>query len=203
MANRWESRNESKPGQGTLYWHILFRDQPRAQALASAAQERLTQFSGLHFPPQQWLHMTMLVVGLSEDFTAAETGQMVTCARESLAELSPITITLGKVFYHPEAIALGMRPQGALDPVLNAVWQATCEAVGKARVMADQPWNPHVTVAYSTAVQPAGPIIAALGRELPSCETTISGVNLVVQEGAERLWDWRLIADIPFVHRPD
>jgi 2'-5' RNA ligase len=203
MTNRWESRNEPKPGQGKLYWQILFRDQPRVRALVSAAQERLTQFPGLHFTPLQWLHMTTLVVGLSEDFTAAETGQMVAFAHESLAELSPITITLGKVFYHPEAIALGMRPQGTLDPVLNAIRQATGEAVGGARVMAGQLWNPHVTVAYSTAVQPAAPIIAALGRELPSCDTTVSSVSLVVQEGAERLWDWHLIADIPFGRWPD
>jgi hypothetical protein len=44
----------------------------------------------------------------------------------------------------------------------------------------------------------SGPIVAALGRELPSCQVTLSRIDLVVQEGPERLWNWRSIAEIPF-----
>jgi hypothetical protein len=54
-------------------------------------------------------------------------------------------------------------------------------------------WMPHVTVAYSTAVQSAGPIIAALGRELPECKITVS---LIAQQGAERQWDWHQVAEV-------
>jgi 2'-5' RNA ligase len=198
MVNRWESRAEPQAGQGKLYWHILFSDVSPVQALVSVAQERLAPFGGLHFTPRQWLHMTTLVVGLTEDFTATETRQMVAFARELLADISPIVISFGKVLYHSEAIALGIRPDGALDPVRNAVWQATHKAIGEGRITDDLLWAPHVTVAYSTSVQAANPIIAALGRELPKCEVTVRNINLVIQEGAERLWDWRCVAEVPF-----
>ena len=196
MANRWESRVEPKAGQGKLYWHILFNDQPQVRALASAAQERLAGFPGLHFTPKQWLHMTTMTVGFSEDFTATETSQMIILTRGLLSRLSPITVTFGRVLYHSEAIALGVNPPGAVNPVLDAVREATGNVIGSERTTKGQAWVPHVTVAYSTARQPASPIIAALGHELPKCEATIDGVNLIIQDGPERLWDWRSVAKI-------
>jgi hypothetical protein len=47
-----------------------------------------------------------------------------------------------------------------------------------------------MTVSYSTADQPAGPIIAALGTSIRSRHLQIRSVSLVIQWGPERLWDW-------------
>jgi 2'-5' RNA ligase len=198
MADRWASRREPRPGQGQLYWHVLFRNYPQVQRLASIAQERLARFPGLHFTPRQWLHMTTLDAGFAENFTETEIDDMVEYARQLLAEIPPMTVTLGKILYHPEAIVLAIRPGAALDPVFEAVRAATNLAAAKGEVVESQEWVPHVTVAYSTSVQPAGPIIAALGRELSSCQVTLSRIDLVVQEGPERLWNWRSIAEVPF-----
>jgi len=57
-------------------------------------------------------------------------------------------------------------------------------------------WVPHVTLAYSTSIQPAAPIIASLGRKLPEHGISVDRVNLIIQEGAERLWNWRSIAEV-------
>jgi hypothetical protein len=97
------------------------------------------------------------------------------------------------VLYHPEAIALAVRHDGGLDAVFDAVRAAARSTIGRPE---DAGRMPHVTVAYSTAAQPGGPIIAALGRELPECKITVSSVSLIAQHGAERLWDWRPVADI-------
>ena len=51
--------------------------------------------------------------------------------------------------------------------------------------------------ADSTAEQPARPLIDVLGMELPSCDIQISAVQLVIQHGPERLWDWIVISTIP------
>jgi 2'-5' RNA ligase len=176
----------------------LFRSYPQVQHLASIAQERLAGFPGLHFTPRQWLHMTTLVAGLAEDFTESKIAEMVEHARQLLAGVPPIAVSLGKILYHPEAIVIAVRPGVAMDPVLKAVQAATRLAVAGEETARSQEWTPHVTVAYSTAVQPAGPIIAALGRELPSCQVTLSCIDLVVQEGPERLWNWRSIAEVSF-----
>jgi 2'-5' RNA ligase len=195
MANRWESRAEPRPGQGKLYWHILFKGHPQVQAIASIGQEKLSGFPGLHFTPRQWLHITTFVPGLVTDFTSSGIVDMVDHARRLLAALPPITISLGRILYHPEAIVLKVEPYGALNPVFKAMRGATEMVMSGTKVGEQEPWVPHVTLAYSTADQPAGPIIAALGSELPPCEVTIRSVSLVVQEGAERLWNWHTLAE--------
>jgi 2'-5' RNA ligase len=198
MADRWKCRPEPKPGQGKLYWHILFKEHPQVQALASIGQQKLNCFPGLHFTPMPWLHVTTLVVGFIEEFTASEIEEMVGRAHGLFSEIPPITITLGKILYHREAIALGIRPGDALDPVFKAVRAASRVKIPEDESAERAPWTPHVTLAYSNSVQPAPPIIDALGHELPSCDATVSRVNLIVQEGAERLWKWRSIAEVPF-----
>jgi hypothetical protein len=55
---------------------------------------------------------------------------------------------------------------------------------------------PHVTICYSTASQPAAPIIDALGLELPSRQIQISELSLVVQHGPERDWNWTTIGTV-------
>lgn len=196
MVNRWENRSEPKPGQGRLYWHILFNDEPHVQQLAALAQEKLTPFRGLHLTPKQWLHLTVMIAGFAEDFTDSDMEEMVARAHQSLSDMPAITVSFGRVLYHPEAILLGIRPSGALDLMFHAIREATCNTVGAA-CEAQHAWFPHVTLAYSTAVQPAEPIIAALGHELPECEVQIRRVNLVVQEGPERLWNWHSLTEVP------
>jgi 2'-5' RNA ligase len=192
MIDRWQGRAEPSQGQGMLYWHILLGDSPQVSALASIAQERLACFSGLHFTPQRWLHITTLAVGFVEEFTETDIGSMVARVRGFLSGIPPARVTLGKILYHPEAISLGVEPADALDPVRDAVHAATLNGKTKQH----KSWVPHVTLAYSTSVQPAAPIIAALGRKLPEYGISVDCVNLVVQEGAERLWHWRSLAEI-------
>jgi 2'-5' RNA ligase len=192
MVDRWQGRAEPSPGQGMLYWHILLGDSPQVRELASIARERLTCFSGLHFTPERWLHVTTLAVGLVEEFTEADAGNMVRRATGSLSDIPPVRIVLGKILYHPEAIALGMEPNGALDPVRDAVHSAVMNGQEKEHGS----WVPHVTLAYSTSVQPAAPIIAALGRKLPEHGVSVDRVNLIRQEGPERLWNWRSVAEV-------
>ncbi|HUA27724.1 MAG TPA: TauD/TfdA family dioxygenase, partial [Streptosporangiaceae bacterium] len=54
----------------------------------------------------------------------------------------------------------------------------------------------HITVCYSTARQPAAPLIAALGENLPRCEVHVSALSLIIQRGPERLWDWTTVATV-------
>ena len=146
--------------------------------------------------------MTTLVAGFADEFSAEETEDMLARVRDLLSPVGPITVSFGKVLYHPQAVMLGVRPGGVLDPVLDAVRAATGLATGREGVVEHLPWTPHVTLAYSTSVQPAGPIIAALGRELPGCEATIDRISLVSQVGPERLWNWRRVAEVPFGNQP-
>lgn len=196
MADRWQARAEPGPGEAQLYWHVLMRDQPQARALAAVARQRLTAFSGLHFTPEQWLHLSVLRVGLTTELAHGEIDAMVGQARHLLRQVPPVTFTLGQVLYHPEAVTLGVRPGDALDAVALAVRTAATSALAGPTGDTTPLWIPHVTVAYSTEDQPAEPIIAALGRELPECPVTIDTIHLIAQHGAERAWNWQPLATI-------
>ncbi len=196
MADRWHSRPEPGPGQSQLYWHILMKDQPEVRALAALARQRLAPFPGLHFTPQECLHSTVLRVGSADGIAAASIDEMIEQARQRLRKVPPVSVSLGRVLYHPEAITLGVQPADALDPVFDAVREAAQSTAGKPEDAGKTGWTPHVTMAYSTAVQPADPIIAALGRELPACKITVSSISLIAQQGAERHWDWHQVAAV-------
>ena len=46
---------------------------------------------------------------------------------------------------------------------------------------------------YSTAEQPAQPIITALGKELRARQIDIDAMSLVIQDGPERAWNWTTV----------
>jgi hypothetical protein len=94
----------------------------------------------------------------------------------------------------PEGIALAVSPASALSPVLAAAQAATCAATGTCGSAGDEAsaLPPHLTVCYSTGEQPAAPVIAELGKAIPACKVTIDRLSLVVQNGPEQVWDWRV-----------
>lgn len=50
---------------------------------------------------------------------------MADAAEQILAGVPPITVSVGKILCHPEAIMLAARPTDALMPVLEAAKEAT------------------------------------------------------------------------------
>jgi 2'-5' RNA ligase len=198
MRDRWHNRPDAKPGQGTIYWHILLHDQPKALAMAGEAQERLSSFPGLHMTPKERLHITTLLVGSTDSISSQETTRVLDEAKRALIRAQPINIALGKILYHPEAIMLGVDPQRALDPILDGVRAGTRHATGEGGAIngSFSSWTPHITLAYSTTDQPAAPIIDTLGRGLPNCTVLIDAVSLVIQWGPERLWNWETLGTI-------
>jgi 2'-5' RNA ligase len=200
MTDRWQNRTEPAPGEGLIYWHILLGDNPDVIAVATDARRRLAPFTGLHFTPLAWLHMTVLIAGPTSEIGENQIRQMASAAGRLLAEVPPPTVTIGKVLYHPEAIMLAAQPAENLVPVLEAVQEATREVTGgSGRAGSKLPsWTPHITIAYSTKQQQAEPIIAALGLSLPERKVQLGAVSLVCQHGPERSWDWQPNATVQF-----
>jgi hypothetical protein len=102
---------------------------------------------------------------------------MIARAQAALGRVQPVTMTLGRLLYHPEAIAVGLSPSEALDPVIRAAQAATRDAGGTGET-AGSKWPPHLTLCYSTAEQAAAPVIAELGKSLPACTVTIRSLSL-------------------------
>ena len=197
MIDRWHNRAEPEPGEADVYWHILMNDHPQVLDLAQQAQHRLARFPGLHMTPLERLHMTTLLAGPADQFSPGQLQQMITIASARLASTAAITVTVGGILYHPEAIMLAVNPKRALASVHDAVRAATRAVTGGHDPDGDPAsWIPHITVCYSTAQQAMAPIIAALGPQSRECQVQISTVSLVIQHGPERLWDWRTVGAV-------
>lgn len=200
FTNRWQQRPGALSFQDSLCWHVLLGGQPAVRAIARQAQQRLAGFGGLHMTPMRWLHITVLPAGPAAEIDRDARQEMLTRAGSRLSGTAPVTVTLSRVFYHPEAIVLGVSPASALAPVFDAAQAATREVTGACggagSLGAHSSWVPHLTLCYSITEQPAAPVIAALGKALPACEVTIEQLSLVVQNGPEPLWDWHPVGAV-------
>jgi hypothetical protein len=179
-------------------WHLLMRDYPEVVELARQAQQRLAGFDGLQMTPLRWLHVTMLLAGPAADFSPKnKLRQMTQTAADLLADTPAAAVTLGQILYHPEAVMLGVTPAETLTATMTPRVRQTHQVTG-ARALDGQParWRPHLTICYSTSLQPAQPIIDALGTRLPGCDIAIRALSLVIQHGPERTWDWSMKSTI-------
>jgi 2'-5' RNA ligase len=199
LIDRWrDGCGDADPEYGMLYWHILLGGDPEMRMTAQDAQSRVSHFSGLHLTPLQWLHLTVLTAGPADQISEHARSEMLARARSYLAGTGSITVEFGRVFYHQEAIVLTAHPAEALQPIREAAQRATRAVTGHsgANGRSSPQWAPHVTLCYSTRLQPAQPIIAALGERLPSCQIAIDTLSLVVQQGAEWLWNWKPVGTV-------
>lgn len=197
MEDHWSPEPGVDPARTQLMWFMLFGDHPQITGLAQIGQARLAGLPGLDLVPQEWLHITTLIVGFSDEIAPDQVDAMADQARRLLARTPPIEITLGRILYHPRAIMLDAGPSDTLEPVLRAVQDATRTATGHDGTLYREPWTPHITLAYSNTVRPAAPVIEALGRELPRQEVAISSISLVSQ-APEQLWTWHPVTQVPF-----
>jgi 2'-5' RNA ligase len=197
MEDHWRLPPGAAPGRARLMWLMLVGDHPQIAELARLGQHRLARLDGLDLVPRQWLHITTLIAGFADQITPDQIHLMAGEARQRLARTPPITITAGRILYHPRAVMLDAGPPGALDPVLQAAQEATRIATGHGGDLYSEPWTPHITLAYSNAARPADPVIAALGRELPKQQVAVTSISLVSQT-PEQLWTWHPVTDVPF-----
>ncbi|MEU6034462.1 2'-5' RNA ligase family protein [Actinomadura sp. NPDC047616] len=173
-----------------LVWHILVDDQPAVCELARQCQQRLAALDGLDFVPRQWLHMTTQIVGFTDEIPDAEIEAMADAAAEGLRRVDPIEVEIGKIWFHSEAVMLGIRPPRALDPVRSAIREAVARSV-TIHQLADEPdWTPHISIAYSNSDGPAAPVIEALVPRPAMQPLKVAEVHLVAQERAGRLYRW-------------
>lgn len=194
FADRWGDPRARPSYEDAVCWHVLLGDCAAIRAAAAEAQHRLARFSGWHMTPLERLHVTVMRAGTVGSITRDDMERMAAAAQAELARIPPVTVTLSRVLYHAEAIALRVSPSGALVPLREAARAGAREvpAAGRGADDREDTTIAHLTLAYSAGEQAAAPVIAELGRTIPACEITIREMSLVIQEGPEQLWDWRV-----------
>ncbi|MEW2354332.1 2'-5' RNA ligase family protein [Spirillospora sp. NPDC029432] len=197
MSDHWWWRPGVRPGRRLLVWHILLHDQPELRALVRQCQDKLDGLDGLDLIPEEWLHMTTQIVGFADEIRAAEVDTMVDEAAKRLGALEPIEVELGRLWFHSEAVMLGVRPSRALHPVREAIREAVAASVHVHQLDDDPEWTPHVSVAYSHADRPAEPVVSALALRPAPRPLRVSEVHLVEQVREGRLYRWDVRAEVP------
>lgn len=196
FTSRWDSHRSRLSYEDTVCWHLLLGGDAGVRAAAAGVEQRLARFPALHMTPPQWLHVTVQRIGPVALVTQDHMSQLLSTAQATLTGTAPVTVTLQRVLYHPEAIMLSVSPRSALAPVFTAARTATREVLGQGDDKSDDDWVPHMTLCYSAAEQPAAPVIAELGKTLPKLDVTIRELSLVVQDGPEDLWNWRVAGTV-------
>ena len=110
FRDRWRHRPDPRPGQGILYWHMLVGGLPAVTSLARRARQQLASFSGFHFTPLKWLHITALADGPADQIPPGGLQHMIHVASQLLHEAEPAPVTIGRLLYHPEGIMLAVEP---------------------------------------------------------------------------------------------
>jgi len=198
LVNHWWWRPGWKPGRSFYTWHLTF-DHPGAaplHELVARLQHDLADVDGLDLIPQQWLHLTMQGLGFTDEVSDQDVADIVDAARDRLAFVPGFDLVLGPVEGDDEATGLLVRPRAAITWVrdlvrtaISTVWDEVPEGTE---------FRPHVSIAYSSADVPTGPLrqrLAAL-RGLESVTVPVRGVQLIRLNRDEQMYTWDVVAEV-------
>ena len=189
-----------RPGRRVESFYVTLGDLPPARAHAASARRRLAGLPGLDLVPDEWLHLTMQEVGFSDEVTGTELTGIISAARDGLALLAPVTVTIGPPVPAREGILCRVTPAGALEPARDAIRAAISEARGPDRVPDPAEWarwTPHVSLAYANADGPAQPFAAALDGFTDEATVTVGAVDLIRFGRDRQMYEWETIARLP------
>ena len=197
MANHWWWRPGWAPGRRFYTFHITFAGAPEIHRIAADYRAILSPFPGLDLVPDHGLHLTMQGLGFTDEVALSDADTIVEAATERLQAMPPFDLTLNRPQITPEAIRWEAQPGHApaaarthIRDAIATVWEHVPEQ--------DDQFAPHVSIAYSNAGGPAGPLQAALqtARTEPAT-ATISAIELIVLGRDRQMYEWETHAVLP------
>lgn len=162
VRDHWWWRPGWGPGRRFYTWHLTFDNQPALHRLVHDYQERLSGFSALRPVPAEWLHLTMQGLGFTDEVTDDEVTAVVAAARKRIVDLSRLTLTFGPAVAFAEAIVVPPTPAEDVARVRTTLRAAIADVRGDDSCPSQPVASARTSAAYSTAEQPAEPIIGAL-----------------------------------------
>ncbi|MBV8541999.1 MAG: 2'-5' RNA ligase family protein [Pseudonocardiales bacterium] len=196
MRDHWWWRPGWRVGRSFYTWHVTFEDQPSVHQLAADYTPMFDGLPTLDPIPVRWLHLTMQGIGFTDEVDRADVGAIVDAARCRCAALAPFTVTLGPARVDPEALMLPVRPPEPVVHLRAAIRAAIADVRGPDNVPEDSDdFRPHVSLAYSNAAGPAGPIAQRLTERLvTSAEITVHRATLIDLNRDHKVYRWTDIA---------
>jgi 2'-5' RNA ligase len=190
-------------GKTDWNFNILFDDQPQVAEMVSRYASLLKR-DDLYPPiPTQWLHMTILRVGFTTEFTAAEMQQVATQLSPALAEMRLPAFTIGPAWMYKGYPLLHLAPAEPLEEIFQHVLSALRQVVGVQRLPlpVDRPATkliPHVSLAYTrddTNEQELEELLTA--HPIPPVEFRLNHLALIKQEPVSGHYEWKTVQKLP------
>jgi 2'-5' RNA ligase len=195
LRDHWWWRPGWREGRHFYACHIVFPNHEDLAQLVAAYQEPLRELPGLDLIPQRWLHLTMQGIGFVDQVGEVGRAAVLDALTRGLRDAVVPKVTFARPTVVREAIYLLAEPPDELQQLRMAAREAISEALGADRIPDalehSQDYHPHVSVAYSSATQPSGPILEALATVQPTPVTVrLDTVYLLEFHRDHRMYEW-------------
>lgn len=185
---------------GSVDWNfnILLGGQPQVDEMAREYGKAFDH-PGLYPPiPVQWLHMTILRVGYTTEYTDAEMMAVAGQLKPNLAAMRVPELILGPWMIWSGNPVLIVTPWDSVEPIFNAVMSAMTNVVGKKRQPHPERFIPHVALAYNRDYDQEKEVHQKLW-EYPVDPVSFRARNLsmIKQKQEPSYYSWEIVKDIP------
>jgi 2'-5' RNA ligase len=190
--------------EGKVDWNfnILFNDQPQIGELATE-YAKLLNYPGLYPPvPPEWLHITVLRIGFTTDFTDAEILAVTALLEKPLAAINMPLCTLDPVCLYKGYPLLSPTPVEPFDQVFQEVLNALKSVIGQERMpnpidRSLAKFEPHMTLAYTRDYDTEAELQKLLtNNPLPPVNFKPSHLSLVKQKAINHRYEWEVIKEL-------
>ncbi|MEV1321278.1 2'-5' RNA ligase family protein [Micromonospora arborensis] len=198
IRNHWYWRPGWGVGSRFYTWHITFDGQPEVDELAGQYRSLLSSQPSLDVIPNRWLHLTMQGIGFVQDVAAEDIDAIVAAAENRCAHLAPLNLAIGVPHVDSESIQIAVDPVEPVRQLRAAIRASIADVWGEDRVPEPaEPYNPHLSLAYTNTDGSAAPLIEALSSAPKlSANAVIDSCQLIVLNRDEGMYVWEPYATV-------
>lgn len=187
-------------GTDSIDWNynILFNNQPHVTKIAQEYSKILNP-KNLYPPiPGRWLHITILRVGLTTEFTQEEMLSINKELKPNLKNIEMPKMVFGPPVILDECPVLRVIPEEPLNRLFELVLSAAANVVGAQRAPKLNKFTPHMTLAYTKASE-KDTGIGNVDFKVPidKAEFRAESLCLLKQKPAGSYYKWDIIEKLP------
>jgi len=182
-------------------FNILLDDQPDVIRMVNEYAPLLVQEGLYPSIPAKWLHMTILRVGLTDDYTEDEMYRTADILAPKLATLKLPQLSFDSWWQWGGNIVFHISPHDDIVPVYNAVIESLRQVVGNDRTARTPHGNfiPHVSLAYTKDHHNEMKIIEVLSQSnIKPARFYAKSLSLLRQRPTDDgHYEWQIVKDMP------
>jgi 2'-5' RNA ligase len=199
MATDHFEKHFHKPNQVDWNFNVLFNGQPDVSRMAEQYAQVL-QHPGLYKPiPPQWLHSTILRVGLVDDYTEAEMLAVADKLQDKLANLKLPEFFFDSWWLWGGNVVFHISPDDQFTKVYDEVIAALEAVVGSDRTTKSphESFIAHTSLVYSKAHNSEREIHdKLLANPVKPATFNARSVSLIKQWSTDGHYEWEVVKDI-------